>query len=174
MGAPRCRQCRRCLDRKPTGRRRDYCCPACRQAAYRRRIGRSIHFSSRSCDWTTPPDLFARLHARFGFTLDPCAAPDNAKCAAYFTRHQDGLAQEWIGRVFVNPPYGRAIGAWVRKAWEAAQTSAEVVVLLVPARTDTGWWHRYCARGEVEFLRGRLRFGEAAAGAVPVRRRGVS
>jgi phage N-6-adenine-methyltransferase len=109
--------------------------------------------------------LFDRLHARFGFTLDVCATPDNAKCARYFTRADDGLAQTWSGRIWCNPPYGRQVGAWMRKAWEAAQSTAQLVVCLVPARTDTAWWHQYAMRGEIEFLPGRLRFGEATSGA---------
>jgi hypothetical protein len=84
----------------------------------------------------------------------------NAKCPAFFTRTQDGLKQPWTGRVFMNPPYGRAIGHWMRKALEAARSGeAEIVVCLVPARTDTRWWHDFAARGEVRFLPGRVRFG---------------
>jgi len=122
--------------------------------------------SSRSDDWPTDPAAFAKLDERFGgFNLDPCASHENAKCARYFTRDDDGLRQEWIGRVFMNPPYGRVIGAWMRKAWESSQTTAELVVCLVPARTDTAWWHDYAVRGEIEFLRGRLRFGDMRASA---------
>jgi phage N-6-adenine-methyltransferase len=100
------------------------------------------------------------------FTLDVCATPENAKCPAFYTRAQDGLAQPWSGRVWCNPPYGRAIGLWVQKAWESVQGGqSELAVLLVPARTDTEWWHRWCERGEVELLRGRLRFGGATSGA---------
>jgi phage N-6-adenine-methyltransferase len=153
-----------------TGRPRRYCSDACRYAAYRRRRRPhrlAVHFSSRSCEWATPPDLFARLDARFcPFDLDPCANPENATCQRFFTRADNGLAQPWTGRVFMNPPYGREIGAWVRKAWEAVESgAAELVVCLVPARVDTKWWHTYAARGEFEFLPGRLRFGGAENGA---------
>jgi phage N-6-adenine-methyltransferase len=144
---------------KPTGRPRRYCDTACRVAAYRRRRRRSVHFSSTSCEWSTPRRLFDELQAEFRFDLDPCATPDNATCARYFTRDDDGLAQEWTGRVFMNPPYGAEIGAWMRKAWESAQSTAELVVCLIPARTCTAWWHEYAARGELRFLRGRLKFG---------------
>jgi phage N-6-adenine-methyltransferase len=117
--------------------------------------------SSRTGEWATDPAFFARVNTWYGpFDLDPCATPENAKCERFFTREDDGLAQEWTGRVFMNPPYGRAILAWMRKAWEATQNGAELVVCLVPARVDTRWWHEYAARGEVHFLRGRLRFGE--------------
>ncbi|MGH7605317.1 MAG: DNA N-6-adenine-methyltransferase [Gemmatimonadaceae bacterium] len=136
-------------------------------AAHRRRQKRSVHFRSDSCEWATPQDLFDALSERFGgFTLDPCATAENAKCAAYFTRAQDGLAQIWTGRVWCNPPYGRAIGHWLRKGWESVQDgTAELVVCLVPSRTDASWWHEHAAKGEVEFLRGRLRFGGAENGA---------
>ncbi len=120
--------------------------------------------SSRTDEWPTDPETFAQLARELGpFDLDPCATHENAKCSRYFTRDEDGLAQEWPGRVWLNPPYGRhggGIGAWMRKAWEASQTTADLVVCLIPARTDTAWWHDYAARGEVRFLRGRLRFGD--------------
>lgn len=117
-------------------------------------------WSSATDEWATPQDFFDDLDAELHFTLDPCATPENAKCLRYFTREDDGLAQEWTGVVFMNPPYGRGIGAWVRKAYESAQAGATVACLL-PARTDTAWFHDYCARGEVRFVRGRLRFGGA-------------
>lgn len=90
---------------------------------------------------------------------DVCATPENAKCAEYYTKEQDGLAQEWSGRVWCNPPYGRQVGKWVRKAAECA---ADVVVMLLPARTDTAWFHDYCLRGgQVYFIRGRIKFGDS-------------
>ena len=117
--------------------------------------------SSRTDEWATPPDFFAALEAEYGpFDVDVCATPENAKCARYFTREQDGLAQQWRGRCWMNPPYGRAIGIWMAKAWEASRNGAELVCCLVPARTDTRWWHEYVVRGEVRFLPGRLRFGD--------------
>lgn len=119
-------------------------------------------FSSRTDEWPTDPSVFAELDERYGpLTLDPCATAENAKCPRHFSREENGLAQEWTGRVFMNPPYGRTIGEWLRKAWWAAQSGAEIVVCLVPARTDTRWWHEYAMRGEIEFLRGRLRFGDS-------------
>jgi site-specific DNA-methyltransferase (adenine-specific) len=110
--------------------------------------------------------MFAEWDRRFSFTLDVCADAGNAKCANYYTRADDGLAQPWAGRVWCNPPYGREIGRWVAKAAESVRAGdAEVVVCLLPARTDTSWWHTYCAGAEVHFLRGRVRFGEAETGA---------
>jgi site-specific DNA-methyltransferase (adenine-specific) len=124
-----------------------------------------VHFSSKTDDWPTPLDFFDELNAEFAFTLDPCATPDNAKCPRFFTQQEDGLAQVWTGRVFMNPPYGREIAAWIQKAWEASQTTAELVVCLIPARTDTRYWHDYVTRGEVRFIRGRLKFGDATTSA---------
>lgn len=118
----------------------------------------SVHFSSKSDMWETPQDLFEQLHNQFGFTLDVCAVSENAKCKNYFTPDIDGLKQEWTGVCWMNPPYGRTIGLWVKKAWESARGGATVVCLL-PARTDTRWFHDYCTQGKIEFLRGRLKFG---------------
>jgi len=118
----------------------------------------AVHFSSATDMWETPQPTFDILHAEFGFEVDVCALPENAKCARYYTPAEDGLAQEWIGKCWMNPPYGREIGKWVRKAYEAAQRGATVVCLL-PARTDTAWFHDYCKKGEVRLLRGRLKFG---------------
>ena len=120
----------------------------------------NVHFSSKTDLWATPQDFFDKLHAEFDFNLDVCATPENAKCARYFTKLDDGLAQDWRGVVWMNPPYGREIGAWMKKASESAQGGA-TVVCLVPARTDTRWWHDHAMRGEVRFVRGRLKFGGA-------------
>lgn len=118
----------------------------------------SVHFSSRTDEWETPQALFDALHAEFNFTLDPCATAENAKCDKFYTRAEDGLSQSWGGYVFMNPPYGRAIGNWMKKALESALAGA-TVVCLVPARTDTAWWHDFATQGEIRFLRGRLKFG---------------
>jgi phage N-6-adenine-methyltransferase len=120
----------------------------------------AVHFSSARPDWATPVSLFSVLDAEFGFTLDPCCVPATAKCARYFTPSDDGLSQSWAAeRVFMNPPYGRSIAAWMQKA-HAESRRAHVVVALVPARTDTSWWHEHviAAGAEVRFLRGRIRF----------------
>lgn len=121
----------------------------------------TLHFSSATPEWSTPQDLFDELDARYGFEVDVCATPENAKCPAFFTAEHDGLDQPWQGTCWMNPPYGRDIGRWVAKAYHSALAGATVVCLL-PARTDTGWWHNYCRRGEIRFLRGRLRFGGSA------------
>ena len=115
-------------------------------------------FSSLTDEWRTPQRLFDALHAEFGFTLDPCATEENAKCGRYFTRAEDGLKQDWSrDAVFMNPPYGRMIGRWVGKAHATCLTGSTVVCLL-PARTDARWWHDYVMQGEIRLLRGRLTF----------------
>lgn len=109
-------------------------------------------------DWETPPEVFAPLHAEFGFTLDVCALPRNAKCARFFTPDDDGAVQDWGREVcWMNPPYGIEIRRWMRKAYQASKAGA-TVVCLIPSRTDAGWWHDYAMRGEVRFIRGRIRF----------------
>jgi phage N-6-adenine-methyltransferase len=118
-----------------------------------------VHFSSQTVEWATPQALFDDLDAEFGFETDVCATADNAKCPAFYTTEDDGLRQKWTGVCWMNPPYGRQIGDWVRKAYESAQAGA-IVVSLVPARTDTKWWNQYCVHGEIRFLEGRLKFGD--------------
>ena len=127
-------------------------------------------FSSRTDEWATPSRTFQELDAEFHFTLDPCANEENHKCARYFTKEQDGLAQDWGGQVvFCNPPYGRAIAAWVRKAVEESRKPGTQVVMLIPARTDTAYFHDYIyhkAR-EIRFIRGRLHFNDAGRAPFP-------
>jgi len=114
--------------------------------------------SSLSDDWGTPQRVFDDLNAEFGFTVDVCASEFNHKVAHYFDVEKDGLEQTWTGVVWMNPPYGRTIKVWMKKAFEAWQDGA-TVVCLVPARTDTAWWHDYAAKAtEIRFVRGRLKF----------------
>lgn len=121
-----------------------------------------VHYSSKTDMWATPQETFDRLDAEFGpFDLDVCATPENAKCKNFYTRAEDGLAQPWRGKCWMNPPYGREIKLWMRKAYEESRKGA-LVVCLIPARTDTAWWHDYAMRGDVSFIRGRLKFGGAA------------
>lgn len=120
-------------------------------------------FSSETDLWPTPQYFFDELNSEFGFTLDPCATADNAKCPKFFTKETDGLTQDWSkDTVFMNPPYGREIADWMRKAYEESQRGG-TVVCLVPARTDTRWFHDYVnGKAEVRFVKGRLKFGDAA------------
>lgn len=120
--------------------------------------------SSASNEWETPAKTFDALNAEFGFTLDVAATAENAKCSEFFTQADDGLRQDWKGVCWMNPPYGREIGKWVKKAYEESLKGA-LVVRLIPARTCTGWWHDYAAKGEVRFIRGRLRFSGSSINA---------
>ncbi len=119
----------------------------------------SVHFSSKTEMWETPQEFFDRYNDIFEFDLDVCATKENAKCAAFFSPEDDGLKQDWKDHIcWMNPPYGREIKKWMQKAYESSLRGA-IVVCLVPARTDTSWWHDYAMQGEIEFVRGRLRFG---------------
>lgn len=119
---------------------------------------REVYASSKTCEWETPQDFFDRLNEEYHFEIDVCATAENAKCKRYFTKEQNGLKQEWTGCCWMNPPYGKEIGEWMRKAYESMLGGA-TVVCLVPARVDTGWWHDYAMKGQITFIRGRLKFG---------------
>lgn len=110
----------------------------------------AVHFSSQTDDWATPADFFAKVVEQYGaFDLDVCANSANAKAPRFFDREEDGLQQDWPAhgrRIWMNPPYGRTIGKWVAKAFDAGQRGCFVACLL-PARTDTAWWHYYCQGG---------------------------
>ena len=108
--------------------------------------------------WETPQHVFDELNQEFRFDIDVCATKENAKCATFFSPEMDGLKQEWEGTCWMNPPYGRAIGDWVKKAYESSLKNGVTVVCLLPARTDTKWWHDYCMKGEIRFIKGRLKF----------------
>lgn len=119
----------------------------------------AVFYSSKTDMWATPQDFFDALDAEFHFTLDACAVKENAKCAAYYTPEQNGLDQPWTGQVWCNPPYGRNVGQWVKKAHDTA-SGGGCVVMLLPARTDTRWFHDYIyGKTEVRFIKGRLKFG---------------
>jgi phage N-6-adenine-methyltransferase len=115
-------------------------------------------FTSNTDLWATPQDFFEKYDAIYKFELDVCATKENSKCKNYFTKEDDGLSKDWVGICWMNPPYGREIIKWMRKAYESSLNGA-TVVCLVPARTDTKWWHEYAMLGEIEFIRGRLKFG---------------
>lgn len=118
-----------------------------------------VMFSSKTDMWETPQDFFDKLNDEFHFTLDVAASDHNAKCYHYYTKYEDGLKMPWHGVVWCNPPYGREIGKWVKKAYFEAILGT-TVVMLIPARTDTKWFHDYIlGKAEVRFIRGRLKFG---------------
>jgi site-specific DNA-methyltransferase (adenine-specific) len=120
-------------------------------------------FTSARHDWVTPQPFYESVNAEFRFTLDAAADASNAKCDRFYSEADDALSQPWPGSVWCNPPYGRQIGAWVRKGYKEAARGS-VVVMLIPSRTDTAYWHDYvmCA-DEVRFVRGRLVFGDGDA-----------
>ena len=116
----------------------------------------TIVFASASSEWTTPQPLFNSLDKLFHFETDVCATAANTKCARYYTKEDDGLAQEWRGACWCNPPYGRGLGLWVEKACASRAT----VVMLLLAYTSNAWWHDYVIpHGEVIPIRGRLQYG---------------
>jgi len=118
---------------------------------------RRVLHSSSDMSWPTPQYVFDALNLEFGFTLDPCCVPLTAKCRKFYTPTEDGLKQDWSNeRVFMNPPYGSELPRWIKKAFEESKRGS-LVVCLVPARVDVNWWHDYATRGEVRFLKGRIK-----------------
>ena len=117
-------------------------------------------FSSKSPNWRTPTPFYNKLDDLYHFTLDPASDGVNNKCAKFFTEADDGLAQSWEGEiVFLNPPYGRGLKHWVRKAYDEGCKPNTTVVVLMPARTDTKFFHDYCMKArKIYFVKGRLKF----------------
>ena len=115
----------------------------------------------------TPKYLFDKISSIFNFSLDVCALPENAKCENYYTPKDDGLSKPWIGGVWCNPPYGREISSWVKKAYEESQKEYNsFVLMLLPARTDTKWWWEYVqGKATLFFIKGRVKFGDHNVGA---------
>ena len=126
-------------------------------------MNNELMFSSKTDLWSTPWDFFEKLNDEFHFTLDPCSTHENAKCYKHFTIEEDGLLQDWGNEVvFCNPPYGRQIKDWVKKAYDESQKDNTTVVMLIPARTDTIYFHEYIYhKAEIRFIKGRLKFGDA-------------
>ena len=115
----------------------------------------SVHFMSNSNEWETPQDLFDELDSEFHFTLDPCATDQNAKCDRYYTKEKTGLRCWKYNVVFMNPPYGREIGKWIEHAYWQAQAGYATTVALIPARTDTKYWHDFVMKSkEIRFIKG--------------------
>lgn len=129
-----------------------------------RKLNTEVMFSSKSDLWATPQEFFNKLDKEFNFTLDPCATSESAKCKKYYTVIEDGLKQDWQGEtVFCNPPYGRAVKDWVKKCYEESKKPNTNVIMLIPARTDTSYFHDYIYHKakEIRFIKGRLKFGNA-------------
>lgn len=124
-------------------------------------MNKEIMFSSKTDEWSTPQDLFDKLNEEFQVDLDVCANESNHKCALYYDRKQDGLKMPWTDHVvWCNPPYGREIGKWVKKAYFEHSAHGTTIVMLLPARTDTRWFHNYVLGwSTIRFLQGRLKFG---------------
>ena len=117
-------------------------------------------FSSKKMDWETPQELFEQLNEKYRFDIDVAASAENSKCEIFFTEQDDALSKEWNGNIFCNPPYGRQLGKWLEKAYSEHQRDPDrAIVFLIPARTDTNYWHDYVfGKAEIDFLRGRLYF----------------
>lgn len=115
-------------------------------------------FTSNRQDWETPDDLFDKLHEEFHFTLDVCANQFNKKLDTYYSIEDDAFSKEWVGNCWMNPPYGRDISKWIEKAFNSGKASGATVVCLLPVRSDTIWWHKYCMNGEIRFINKRLKF----------------
>ena len=122
-----------------------------------------VHYSSKNQEWETPQEFFDKLNKEFNFSVDVCATVSNTKCGFYYNKERDALSLEWpSATIWMNPPYGREIGKWVKRAYESAMTSPSPVVCLLPARTDTKWWHEYVMQAdEIRFVQGRLTFSDA-------------
>lgn len=117
-------------------------------------------FSSKSNEWETPQEFFDKLNKKYKFTLDPCSTSLNHKCEKHYTIEEDGLSKSWKDEVvFVNPPYSK-IGKWVKKAYDESANNNATVVMLIPSRTDTRYWHDYIMKfaSEISFVKGRLKF----------------
>ncbi len=123
-----------------------------------------ILFSSNKEDWETPQWLFEQLNKKYNFDIDVCASDLNHKCKKYYSINENGLEQEWNGNIWCNPPYGRKIGDWVKKGYESS-LRGNIVVMLLPSRTDTKWFQDYCLKGNLTFIRGRLKFSNSDTGA---------
>ena len=125
-----------------------------------------VMFSSKKDDWGTPWELYNELDEEFSFDIDVCADADNAKHPVYYSKYYDAFKHEWHGTCWMNPPYGRKIGRWVQKAYEESLTGRCRVVALLPARTDTKWFHEFIyGKAEIRFLKGRVKFQGAKHGA---------
>jgi len=114
-------------------------------------------FKSKDIEYETPDEIFVPLNKEFNFTLDVCATKQNAKCQAFYTKEDDGLNKDWVGVCWMNPPFGKVMQKWVAKAFVESRKNA-TVVMLIPVRSNTNWWHKYVMQGEIRFIRGEVTF----------------
>lgn len=147
-------------------------------------INRAL-FTSKNQEWETPQELFNQLNEEFNFTIDLAGNSINHKLQHYYNLEQDSLKQDWSNqRAFLNPPYGRKIGQWIKKCAKTQQENRQlvippydiglpVIVALLPARTSNNWFHKYCYNQpgvDVRFIKGRLKFelgGEPVENSAP-------
>lgn len=122
-----------------------------------------VMYSSATELWTTPQAFYDALHKEFDFTLDAAATAENAKCPHFYTAEDDALTKNWgrDERVFLNCPYGKPLPRWIEKAWSECRDHGALVVMLIPARTDTAIWHSviFPHATEIRYIKGRLKFG---------------
>lgn len=121
----------------------------------------NVHTSSKSAEWETPPAFFKIYNDIYHFDIDVCATHENALCSKYWTIEDNALKKDWIGKCWMNPPYGRGIGLFMKKAYKESLKEA-FIMCLIPARTDTRWWHDYAMKGKITFIKGRLKFINSA------------
>lgn len=114
--------------------------------------------TSKNEEWETPQFLFNELNETYDFDLDVCASETNKKCHKFYSKDDNSLDKYWIGSCWMNPPYGKSIATWMKKAYESHVKNKALVVCLVPCRTDTQWWHDYAIQGSIFFIKGRIRF----------------
>ena len=130
-----------------------------------------VEASEKSIEWGTPPEIFEPLNKEFGFTMDVCATSENAKCKKYISKEENALQQYWTGVCWMNPPFGRYVKNWIEKAKEEAEAGRATTVCLIPAKTNTNWWHEMIINNaEVRFVRGRIKFiqnGKQSTQALP-------
>lgn len=120
-------------------------------------------FSSKDMTYETPQWLFNKLNSVFNFNLDVCAVPGTAKCNTYYTPEIDSLKQNWKGNCWCNPPYGREVGIWLKKAYDESVKNNATIVCLIPSRTDTKYEHEIVFKyaKAICFIKGRLKFGHS-------------
>ncbi len=126
-------------------------------------------FDSIRQDWDTPQVLFDKLNEEFKFEYDLAASNKNTKCDKFFSKEDDGLKQKWNGVCWLNPPYGDKTSKmvdWIKKAYNDTQFNPNLtVVMLIPARTNTKWFHNFCMKAaELKLICGRPKFGDSKHG----------